>query len=96
MRATDNVATTYYCNNNTLLRQKQMCCFIYSLLVQIMYIIVNKVTFTVRENPKAYIKNNINPINTTSLSHSISYVVKWQHTLLVSFLSLATIIHYLQ
>ena len=40
------------------------------LLVQIMYIIVNKVTFTVRENPKAYIKNNINPINTTSLSHS--------------------------
>ena len=95
MRATDNVATTYYCNNNTLLRQKQMCCFIYSLLVQIMYIIVNKATFTVRENPKAYIKNNINPINTTSLSHSKSYVVKWQHTLLDPFPMNNTILYLL-
>lgn len=94
MRATDNVATTYYCNNNTLLRQKQMCCFIYSLF-QIMYIIVNKATFTVRENPKAYIKNNINPINTTSLSHSKSYVVKWQYTLLVPFPMNNTILYLL-
>ena len=68
--------------------------FIYSLLVQIMYIIVNKATFIIREKPKAYIKNNINPINTTSLSHSKGYVVKWQHTLLVSFLSTTTI-HYI-
>ena len=27
-----------------------------------MYIIVNKATFIVRENPNAYIKNNINPL----------------------------------
>ena len=35
-----------------------------------MYIIVNKAKFTVRENPNEYIKNNINSINTTSLSYS--------------------------
>ena len=80
MRATDNVATTYYCNNNTLLRQKQMCCFIYSLLVQIMYITVNKATFIVSENPNVYIKNNINPINTTSLSQSCTLLCRWQTT----------------
>ena len=60
-----------------LLAKAKMCCFIYSLFVQIMYIIVNKATFIVRENPNAYIRNNINPINTTSLSHSKNYVVKW-------------------
>lgn len=35
-----------------------------------MYIIVNKAKFIVRENPNEYIKNNINSINTTSLSYS--------------------------
>ena len=64
----------------------KMCCFIYSLLVQFMYIIANKATFIVRENPNTYIKNNINPINTTSLSHRQNYEVKWQHTCLSHFL----------
>ena len=58
-----------------LLAKAKMCCFIYSLFVQIMYIIVNKATFTVRDNPNEYIKNNITSINTTSLSHSKNYEV---------------------
>lgn len=33
--------------------------FIYSLLVQIMYITVNKATFIVNENIKLYIKNSL-------------------------------------
>ncbi len=51
-----------------------------------MYKIVNKATFTVKENPNAYIKHNIKSINTTSLSHSQNYAVKWQHTCLSHFL----------
>ena len=76
-----------------LLAKAKMCCFIYSLFDKIMYIIANKATFIVRENPHAYIKNNIIPINTTSLSHSIYYEVKWQHnhacTMLDTSLSIA-------
>lgn len=51
------------CCNNTFQPTKAECVVFYCLLVHIMYIIHNKATFTVRENPKAYIKNNINPIN---------------------------------
>ena len=70
--------TTNSCNKTLhCLPKHNVVLFIYSLFVQIMYIIVNKATFIVRENPNAYIKNNINPINTTSLSHSKNYVVKW-------------------
>ena len=69
-----------------LLAKAKMCCFIYSLFDKIMYIIANKATFIVRESANAYIKNNIIPINTTSLSHSIYYEVKWQHTCLSHFL----------
>ena len=84
-------------DNNTLLGQKQMCCcFIYSLFVQIMYIIVNKVTFIVRENPNVYIKNNINSINTTSLSHSKNYEVKWQQSSAYSHFRVITIQYFLQ
>ena len=72
----------------------KVCCFYYSLLVQIMYIIVNKATFIVRDNHHAYIKNNITPINTTSLSHSKNYVVKWQHSHLLLFISYAYTIQY--
>jgi len=57
MRDTDNIATIYYCNNNTILHQKQMCCFVYSSLVQIMYLIVNKATFTVKETQANKTKN---------------------------------------
>ena len=41
-----------------------------------MYITVNKAMFMVNENIKLYIKNNINLINTTSLSHSKSLCSK--------------------
>lgn len=37
-----------------LLAKAKMCCFIYSLFDKIMYIIANKATFIVRENPNAY------------------------------------------
>ena len=49
----------------------KMCCFIYSLFVQIMYIIVNKATFIVIEIINPIVRNSKNStINTTSLSHS--------------------------
>lgn len=72
--------------DNTSAGQSKDVLFYYSLLVQFMYIIANKATFIVRENPNTYIKNNINPINTTSLSHRQNYEVKWQHTCLSHFL----------
>lgn len=50
-------------SNNTFLPTKAECVVFYCSLVHIMYKIHNKATFIVRENPKAYIKNNINPIN---------------------------------
>ena len=62
--------------NNTSAGQSKDVLFYYSLFVQFMYIIVNKATFIVRDIPNKYIKNNINSINTTSLSHSINYEVK--------------------
>ena len=40
-----------------------------------MYKIVNKVTFTVADTIKAYIKKSIKLINTTSLSDNKSYRV---------------------
>ena len=57
---------------NTTLPSKAKCSvFIYSLLVQIMYITVNKATFIVAEIINPMIKNSKNStINTTSLSHS--------------------------
>ena len=51
-----------------------------------MYIIVNKATFMVTDTIKDIIKNNIKLINTTSLSHTRNYVVKWQHNYLSHFL----------
>lgn len=49
----------------------KMCCFIYSLFIQIMYIIVNTATFIVMEIINPIIRNSKNStINTTSLSHS--------------------------
>lgn len=63
MRATENVVTTINSYNNTFPLVKAECVVFYCLLVHIMYTIHNKATFIVRENPKAYIKVNINPIN---------------------------------
>ena len=63
MRATDNVVTTLKGLTTHSLRSKAECVVFYCLLVHIMYIIHNKATFIVRENPKAYIRVNINPIN---------------------------------
>ena len=75
---------------NTTLPSKAKCSvFLYSLFVHFMYKIDNKATFIVteiinpsirnivRENPNTYIKYNIQTINTTSLSHSRNYEVKW-------------------
>lgn len=45
---------------------KQNVVFFYSLLVSIMYIILNKAMFIVIDIPSPYIRNNINSINTTS------------------------------
>lgn len=68
--------------NTTLPYPKAKCSvFIYSLFVQIMYITVNKVMFIVIEIINPMIRNCKRfTINTTSLSHSKNYVVKWQHT----------------
>ena len=61
-----------------------------------MYIIANKATFTNTDAIKANIKNNIKFINTTSLSDSKNYLVKWQHTPLISFPMSSTIYYLLQ
>ena len=50
-----NLSKTLHC-----LSKLNVVPLFYSLLVQSMYITVNKATFIVRENPNAYIKNNIN------------------------------------
>ena len=60
-----------------------------------MYIIVNKATFMVTDTIMAIIKNNIKLINTTSLSDSKCYLVKWQHISTISFSILNTILHIL-
>ena len=75
-----------YCCNNTSADQSKDVLFYYSLFIQIMYIIVNKATFIVIDIPNPYIKTSIKTINTTSLSHSNNYVVKWQHICLSHFL----------
>ena len=68
--------TTYYCLNTTLPSKAKCSVFIYSLLVHIMYIIVNKATFIVTEIINPMIRNSKkSTINTTSLSHSKNYVV---------------------
>ena len=85
MKTTIVVATLVICNNPSAGQSKDVL-FFYSLFIQLMYKIANKATFIVREIPNAYIKNNINSINTTSLSHSQNYEVKWQHTCLSHFL----------
>lgn len=54
----------HICNKHYIACSKQnVVIFIIPYFVQLINIIVNKATFTVRENPNAYIKNNINPIN---------------------------------
>ena len=86
MKTTNSNCHILLCCNNTSAGQSKDVLFFYSLFVQFMYKIANKATFIVRENPNAYIKNNIISINTTSLSHSQNYEVKWQHTCLSHFL----------
>ena len=49
----------------------------------------------VTDTIKATIKNNIKLINTTSLSHSQNYVVKWQHISTISFPTTSTILYFL-
>ena len=60
-----------------------------------MYIIANKATFMVIDTITAIIKNNIKLINTTSLSDSKCYLVKWQHISTISFSMLYTIQYFL-
>ena len=68
---TTNVGCHILVVTTHLLAKAKMCCFIYSLFVQIMYIIVNKVTFIVIEIINPMIRKSKNStINTTSLSHS--------------------------
>ena len=51
----------------------------------------NKATFMVSDTIMVIIKNNIKLINTTSLSDSKCYLVKWQHISTISFSMLSTI-----
>ena len=90
MRATDDVVTTYIVITTHSLRSKsRMCCYFYSLSIILftycMYIIINKATFMAKDTIKVIIKSKIKLINTTSLSDSINYLVKWQRTPLFSF-----------
>ena len=70
-----------------------MCCYFYPLSIieftYFMYKIVNKVTFIVVDTIKAYIKNSIKLINTTSLSDNKSYRVQWQHISTTMFIPYA-------
>ena len=84
---------TYIVTNTTLPCKAKCSVFIYSLLVQIMYIIVNKVMFNVVEIISPYIKNNINRINTTSLSHNKSLCSKVA-TLTSAFLLISYVKYY--
>lgn len=61
-----------------------------------MYIIINKATFMVNEDINIYIKNNINLINTTSLSDSKAIKIKVATQLLISFSITNTISYSLQ
>ena len=95
---TEMYVTTYKCNKHYIACPKQNVVFLfYSLLVQIMYIIVNKATFIVTEIINPSIRNSKkSTINTTSLSHSKNYEVQWQHTsAFYSFPMLTTILHFL-
>ena len=68
-----------------------MCCYFYSLSIieftYFMYKIVNKVTFTVADTIKTYIRKSIKLINTTSLSDNKSYQVQGQHISITMFIS---------
>ena len=76
-------------------RPKQNVLFFYCLLVHIMYRIHNKAMFIVRENPKAYIKVNINPINNHLLAlERIEYWSGSHNISAISFLSFTTILHF--
>ena len=77
MRATENVVSTIKVLTTHFHRPKQNVLFFYCLLVHIMYIIHNKAMFTISENPKVYIKNNINPINTHLLALECIEYRKW-------------------
>lgn len=61
-----------------------------------MYIIINKATFMVNEDINIYIKNNINLINTTSLSDSKAIKIKVATQLLISLSITNTISYSLQ
>ena len=80
---------------HSLRSKSRMCRYFYSLFIieftYCMYIIVNKATFMVNDTIKAITKNNIKLINTTSLSDSKSYLVKWQHISTISLSMLYTI-----
>ena len=80
------VATINIMKNTTLPVKAKCSVFIYSLLVQIMYITVNKATFIVIDVINPIIKNSRKfTINTTSLSHSENYEVQWQHSHLLYY-----------
>ena len=89
----------YHINSfsNTFLPTKAECVVFYCLLVHIMYIIHNKAMFIVRENPKAYIRVNINPINNHLLAlERIEYWSGSHNISAISFLSFTTILHILK
>ena len=95
MKHTEMCVVTYIITNTTLPSKAKCSVFIYSLFAKIMYITANKVMFIVTEVIKPIIRNSKNStINTTSLSHSKSYVVKWQHTSAFQFHFLHRIIQY--
>jgi len=65
---TEMYVATYRVQHYIAVPKQNVVLLFYSLLDHFMYKTVNKVTFMTREIPSAYIKNNINFINTTSLS----------------------------
>ena len=88
MRSHRKCGYHYKSFNNTFLPTKAECVVFYCLLVHIMYIIHNKAMFIVRENPKAYIKVNINPINNHLLAlECIEYWSGSHNISAISFLS---------
>ena len=80
------VATIYdLINHSTVPKQNGLFFYCKPLLVQLINITVNKVTFMVKDIMNPIIRNIKNsPINTTSLFQRCSLLyVKWQHTLLI-------------
>ena len=75
----NTVTTTYSQTTHSQFCGEQNVLLFYSLFIiefiYCMYIIVNKVTFIIKENIVVIVKISINLINTTSLSDNISYLV---------------------